>query len=433
MTVQSALKTRKTAPCLGARRMGAAALLSLALLTATQASARDLLADYQKALQFDPQYQTALADLTIAQRSAKQAQSVFYPEASFNTERLATDTATRMSLGVSQPLLDWERYLTFRQAAPKQLLGEISLQVKQQDLANKLIKAAIDLVLANESLRLNETKIRSVEQQAQRAARMLQLGQGTVTDLRDIQVKQSQARGQQLAFESQLQVALKQYAAMTGETPRVQDFVLPPVQGNYVVLSLGEYTDIGLRANPSALAGRLNVDLAQTEVQKIKASFVPTVQARYSYSVSGDNTNSQAYVGMSLSVPLRASTVYNMQSAEATVIKTQEALRETESTIRLNADKLRGQVQNGIQALKIQREAIEAAEFSVEANTKSYQGGVRTAVDVLNAIQTVFQVKSEYVTLATTQAQNILALQLLAATVPLDAVALTRRYLFGTP
>jgi protease secretion system outer membrane protein len=346
---------------------------------------------------------------------------------------LATDTATRMSLGVSQPLLDWERYLTYRQAAPKELLGEISLQVKQQDLANKLIKAAIDLVLANESLRLNETKIRSVEQQAQRAARMLQLGQGTVTDLRDIQVKQSQARGQQLAFESQLQVAVKQYAAMTGETPRVQDFVLPPVQGNYVVLSLGEYTDIGLRANPSALAGRLNVDLAQTEVQKIKASFVPTVQARYSYSQSGDNTNSQAYVGMSLSVPLRAGTVYNMQSAEATVIKTQEALRETESTIRLNADKLRGQVQNGVQALKIQREAIEAAEFSVEANTKSYQGGVRTAVDVLNAIQTVFQVKSEYVTLATTQAQNILALQLLAATVPLDAVALTRRYLFGTP
>jgi len=408
-------------------------LMALLGLIGTQAQARDLLADYQKALRFDPQYQTALADLAIAQRGAKQAQSVFYPEATFNTERMATDTATRISLGVSQPLLDWERYLTYRQGAPKELLGEISLQVKQQDLANKLIKAAIDLVLANESLRLNETKIRSVEQQAERAARMLQLGQGTVTDLRDIQVKRSQARGQQLAFESQLQVALKQYAAITGETPRLQDFVLPPQQGSYAVRTLGEYTDAGLRANPSALSGRLSVDLAQTEVQKIKASFVPTVQARYSYTASGDNTNSQAYVGMSLSVPLRAGTLYNMQSAEATVIKTQEALRETESSIRLNADKLRGLVINGVQALKIQREAIEAAEFSVEANTKSYQGGVRTAVDVLNAIQTVFQVKSEYVTLATTQAQNILALQLLAATVPLDAVALTKQYLFGTP
>ena len=59
--------------------------------------------------------------------------------------------------------------------------------------------------------------------------------------------------------------------------------------------------------------------------------------------------------------------------------------------------------------------------------------GVRTVVDVLNAIQTVFQVKSDYVTLATTQAQNVLALSLLAATAPRDAVVLTRQYLFGAP
>jgi protease secretion system outer membrane protein len=422
MITTSILKTTRAVAC-----------LALFALLGTQAHARDLLADYQKALQFDPQYQTALADLAIAQRGAKQAKSVFYPEATFNSERLATDTSTRTSLGLSQPLLDWERYLTYGQATPKEMLGEISLQLKQQELANKLIKAAIDLVLANESLRLNETKIRSVQQQAQRAARMLQLGQGTVTDLRDIQVKQSQARGQQLAFESQLQVAVKQYAAITGETPRLQDFVLPPVQGSYDVLPLATYTDIALRANPGVLAGQLNVDLARTEVQKIKASLIPTVQARYSYNWVGDNTTTQSYIGMSLSVPLRASTVYSMQSAEATVIKTQEALRETESSIRLNADKLRGQVLNGIQALKIQREAIESAEFSVEANNKSYQGGVRTAVDVLNAIQTVFQVKSEYVTLATTQAQNILALLLLGAMAPLDSVELTQQYLFGAP
>jgi protease secretion system outer membrane protein len=407
--------------------------LALFTLLGTQAQGRDLLADYQKAMQFDPQYQTALAELTIAQRGAKQAESVFYPQATFNTERLDTDTATRMSLGVSQPLLDLERYLTYGQATPKQLLGEISLQLKQQDLANKLIKAATDLVLANEGLRLNAAKVRSVEQQAQRAARMLQLGQGTVTDLRDIQVKQSQARGQQLALESQLEVAVKQYASITGETPRLQDFVLPPVQGSYDILPLATYTDIGLRVNPSVLAGRLNVELAQTEVQKIRASFLPTVQGRYIHSWVGDRTSSQSYVGLALSVPLQVGTFYNMQSAEATVVKNQEALREAESSIRLNADKLRGQLINGVQALKIQREAIEAAEFSVEANTKSYQGGVRTAVDVLNAIQTVFQVKSEYVTLVTTQAQSILALSLLGAMGPLDVMELTQKYLFGTP
>jgi hypothetical protein len=84
----------------------AVASLALFALLGTNAQGRDLLADYQKALQFDPQYQTALADLAIAQRGAKQAKSVFYPEATFNSERLATDTSTRTSLGVSQPLMD---------------------------------------------------------------------------------------------------------------------------------------------------------------------------------------------------------------------------------------------------------------------------------------------------------------------------------------
>jgi len=52
-------------------------------------------------------------------------------------------------------------------------------------------------------------------------------------------------------------------------------------------------------------------------------------------------------------------------------------------------------------------------------------------VDVINAIQTSFQVKSDYFNLATTQAENILALILLAATDPQDAVAETYRYLFA--
>jgi hypothetical protein len=49
---------------------------------------------------------------------------------------------------------------------------------------------------------------------------------------------------------------------------------------------------------------------------------------------------------------------------------------------------------------------------------------------VINAIQTAFQVKSEYVGLATAQAENILSLVMLAAIDPQDAVTDTYIYLF---
>jgi protease secretion system outer membrane protein len=120
-----------------------------------------------------------------------------------------------------------------------------------------------------------------------------------------------------------------------------------------------------------------------------------------------------------------------MEAAEGNVIKAQETLRETESKVRLEADRLSALVASGMEALRIQREAIASAELSVEANRQSYQGGVRTAVDVINAIQTAYQVKSEYVGLATTQAENILSLVLLVATEPLEAISETYSYLFS--
>jgi outer membrane protein TolC len=405
--------------------------LCACLLLVAQAGARNLTVDFQNALQYDPSYQTAVADSVISMRTAKQSRSIFYPEATFSTQRLSNDTGARFTLNVTQPLLDWQRIVILGQAAPQEALGEASLLIKQHDLAVRLLKAGTDIMLANESMRLNDAKLEAVAQQALRATRLLQLGQGTVTDLRDIQVKLSQARAQQFAFQTQLQTALKQYASMTGTAPVAANFVLPMAQGEFALQSLEAYTDLGLRASPLALAARLNVGLAESEVTKIKASFLPSVSAQYAYNHASGTTTSATYLGLGLSVPLKAGTYYGMQAAEATVIKTREALRETESKIRLDADKLRAVVESGLQALKIQREAIAAAELSVEANSKSYQGGVRTAIDVLNAIQTVFQVKSEYVSLATTQAQNILALVLLVATPPKNAVSEAQRYLFG--
>jgi protease secretion system outer membrane protein len=120
-----------------------------------------------------------------------------------------------------------------------------------------------------------------------------------------------------------------------------------------------------------------------------------------------------------------------MEAAESGVVKAQESVRETEAKVRLETDRLNALIATGIEALRIQREAIASAELSVEANRQSYQGGVRTAVDVINAIQTAYQVKSEYVSLVTTQAENILSLVMLAATDPQEAVSDTHRYLFS--
>ena len=69
------------------------------------------------------------------------------------------------------------------------------------------------------------------------------------------------------------------------------------------------------------------------------------------------------------------------------------------------------------------------ARLSLEANQKSYEGGVRSSVDVLNATQTVFQVKSDFVTAATSQAENLLGLAMQTATEPQVAVSTIMRFI----
>jgi outer membrane protein TolC len=407
------------------------ALLMAAVTVSAAAVAQNLPQDFEKALAFDPTFQSAKADFEVGQRNVKQARSVFFPEANFNTQRLASDTASRTTFTITQPLLDAQRWMTLGQAAPQQLLAEVNLQGKRQDLAVRLLKAANAIILANESIRLNTAKMESLDQQAQAASQKLRLGQGTVTDLRDIEVKVSQAKAQQLSFKTQLQNALKAYEAITGVLPLANAFELPTTHGNYGLRPLQDYTQVALQSGPNVLAARYNIEIAEFEVKKIKASFLPAVSAQYSYSKTTGAAVTNSYVGIGLSVPLKAGTLYGMDAAQATVVKAQETLRETESKVRLESDRLVSLVTSGMEALRIQREAIAAAELSVDANRQSYQGGVRTAVDVINAIQTAFQVKSEYYTLATTQSENILGLILLAATEPQDAVNETYRYLFS--
>ena len=407
------------------------AFLCTAVACAAPAFAQNLPQDFEKALAFDPTYQSAKADFQVGQRNVKVARSVFFPEATFNTQRLATDTTSRTTFTVSQPLLDAQRWMTLGQAAPQQLLAEVNLLTKRQDLATRLLKAANAIILANENIKLNAAKMEALDQQALAAKRKLELGQGTVTDLRDIEVKASQAKAQQLSFKTQLQNALKQYEAITGNTPAATSFVLPTTHGNYGLKPLNDYTNLALQGGPNVLAARYSVEIAQFEVKKIKASFLPALTAQYSYSKATGAAISNSYVGVGLSVPLKAGTWYGMEAAESGVVKAQESLRETEAKVRLETDRLNALIATGIEALRIQREAIASAELSVEANRQSYQGGVRTAVDVINAIQTAFQVKSEYVSLATTQAENILSLVMLAATDPQEAVSDTHRYLFS--
>ncbi len=401
----------------------------VAVAWAGPVAAADLMADFQKAMAYDPTFQTAIAERQANQASATQARVSYLPEASLSNQRLDTDTTTRQTARVTMPIIDLGRIATFRQAAPRDGFAEATFVVKTQDLATRLLKAANAIILANENISLNEAKMAALDQQALAAKKKLELGQGTVTDLRDIEVKAAQAKAQQLSYKTALGVAVKQYAAITGERPNVKDFVLQQKDRKLPLKPAAEYVDAALQANPSLQAVRFSERVAELEVEKSTGSLMPTVSATYNNSKAGATTNT--YSGVLVNMPLQVGSYYARQSVQANWLKAKEATRDSEEKTRVEVEKLREQVETGFEVLAIQKNAISAAELSLEANIKSYEGGVRSAVDILNATQTVFQVKSEYVSSVTSQSENILALLNQSSLDVNDALTNAYKFLFA--
>ena len=407
-----------------------ATLASLvAVAWAGPVAAADLMADFQKAMSYDPTFQTAIAERQANQANAMQARVSYFPEASLSNQRMDSDAKDRQTARITMPLIDAGRFATMRQAEPRSGFAEATFVVKTQELASRLLKAASAIILANENLALNEAKMAALDQQALAAKKKLELGQGTVTDLRDIEVKAAQAKGQQLGYKTALAIAVKQYAAITGETPKVKDFVLQQSDRKLALKSTLEYVDAALQANAALQAVRFSERVAELEVQKSTGSLLPTVSATYSNSKSGDvSTN---YTGMTINMPLQVGSYFARQSVQANFLKAKEATRDSEEKTRVEVEKLREQVETGFEVLDVQKSAIAAAELSLEANIKSYAGGVRSAVDILNATQTVFQVKSEYVTTVTTQSDAILALLTQSSLDVNDALTNAYKFLFA--
>lgn len=401
----------------------------VAVAWAGPVAAADLMADFQKAMTYDPAFQTAIAERQANQASATQARVAYLPEATLSNQRLDTDTTTRQTARVTMPIIDLGRIATFRQASPRDGFAEATFLVKTQDLASRLLKAANAIILANENISLNEAKMAALDQQALAAKKKLELGQGTVTDLRDIEVKAAQAKAQQLSYKTALGVALKQYAAITGVRPNVKDFVLQQKDRKVPLKPMADYVDAALQANPSLQAARFSERVAELEVEKSTGSLLPTISATYNSSKAGETTNT--YSGVLVSMPLQVGSYYARQSVQANWLKAKEATRDSEEKTRVEVEKLREQVETGFEVLTIQKNAISAAELSLEANIKSYEGGVRSAVDILNATQTVFQVKSDYVTSVTTQSEAILSLLNQSSIDVNDALTNAYKFLFA--
>ncbi len=370
-----------------------------------------------QARQFDPAFQAAKSERDAKLIDSQVTSVAYYPQFQGSYSKLEVETSTRQTYGLTQPLIDAGRYATLKETEPRAVLASATFQFREQELGQRLLAAVVELLKQSESLRLNQSKIEALQGQATSAQKSFELGQGTITDLRDAQVRLDQARADSLTLEALIGSAKRQIAAITGASANDLQARVPQARRNVPMQPMDGYVDRGVKANPQIVAAQQNQKIAQINTLRADGALFPVVNAVYTTTSTSLAANN--YFGLTVSLPLQAASFYQMKGAAANALKSQEDVRDIEAKTRIEIQRFWSLVNAGLQEIPIRLSAIESAQLSVEANEKSFKGGVRSQIDVLNSIQTLFQVQQDFVTAVLSLADNYLNLLLQSAT-PLD-------------
>jgi protease secretion system outer membrane protein len=371
------------------RQIVAFAALSLMLLP-TIAAAQTFQAALAAARQADAAYIFKMADLKSRRLQSKQAGTAFLPgvNVSYSKSDVTSGNSSR-GIDLTQPLFSIDKYLQYTLSDPLAAQADAEMRSAENGLSLRVFNAMADIVRARESLRAIQVQIDGLEVQYRRAQRMRELGQGTVTEVSDFEVRLAVAQGNRLNLNTTLDAARRNFTLVTSLTPDIASLnVSAPVTNDQI--DEAKLFAIVRALDPAVVAARQSVEVARIESRRFWAKYLPTVSAVAGYgSTNGSSSTGAARVGIVFNAPLGTTPYFEQQSAVIALDRAQESLRAAEDAAVYDAANLFTSLRSLEAEIRVRQRAVQAAQQAVEGNLKSYQGGVKSNIDVVTSFQTL--------------------------------------------
>ncbi len=281
-------------------------------------------------------------------------------------------------------------------------VAQADLETAEQDLIVRLATAYFDVLAAKDALTTSQANKAAIAEQLASAKRNFEVGTATITDTREAQARYDLAVAQELAADNDLRVkrvTLDQFVGRVGVEPKglAQPVALPALPSDNV----DTWVATGDDQHPSVRKARLGLNVAQLDTQIARAGERPTLDATAAVggqnlhnnlngaaaTSSGVGTTKTASVGLTFTYPLYTGGLTQNRIKETLVLE-EKARNDLDYARRSVAEATR-RAFFGVQSLKAQVAAYEAAEASsklaLEATQLGYKVGVRVNLDVLNA------------------------------------------------
>jgi outer membrane protein len=414
-------------------------------LLGSAASAADLLAVYQRALQNDPQLKEAEANRLAALESKPQALAALLPQLSasgtasrerdkgqsnqvetvqengqnfseaFPFNGRVTTITHKYGVDLSQNLFRWENWVALQRADAQVAQAEADYQAAQQDLIARVAQRYFDVLAAQDDLDAQHGNLESVNRQLEQAEKRYEVGLIAVTDVQEARAAHDSGAAAVIASKRQLASAEELLREITGDA---FDYLARPIEPfeltNPEPSSEERWVEMALQQNLSLVSSRLAADIARENVSAAHGGHFPTldlVASRYKATSGGDyiNANDTPYgsttldqyqnvIGLQFSIPIYSGGMVSSQVRQAVYQhraakeRVERVARQTEHDAR---DAYLG-VLSEISHVQALRRALESNATALNATESGYEAGTRTAVEVLESRRQWIQAQTDY-------------------------------------
>lgn len=304
--------------------------------------------------------------------------------------------SSNRALIVRQPIFRPAQVADYRQAQAQVADANAQLDKELQNVAVRVGSAYLEALLAQDQLALVNTQKSVYTTQLDAARKRFAAGAGVRTDIDEAQARLDLALARELEARQQVDFTRHQLQVLVNAPVHR----LAPIDENRLKLEapvpalLQDWTEKAEATSPEIRALQAQREAARRELDKVRAGHLPTLDAVAQWSVNdSDNVTSvnsryeNKSIGLQLNVPIFAGGYVNSQSRQALaeLERVEQALEATRRDLGLRVQKEFRGVTEGVLRIRALEQAVRSSETMVTSNRRSFEGGNRTLVDILNA------------------------------------------------
>jgi outer membrane protein TolC len=385
----------------------------------------------ERARSNDAQFQSSVADLALAREDRVQARSSLLPALSHTTQYLGNQpngvnpNGRFVSLDGVKMYRSWAvvheelspntvTLTPLRRTEAAEAVAQAKLEIAQRGLVVTVTRAYYALVAA-------ERKYATAQQAAQQAARFFEISQ---QQQRLGQVARSDVVKAEIQYRQQQQGYSEAILAMDNARLRIAVLLFPTLNENFTVVddlnaapALPPFPDVRAlaeRANPDLRAANESLRVAAQDVRAARNAFLPTVAVEAVYGIEANEfalhsriaaqpelgvlPNLGYFVTVNLTVPVwdwggLRSKLHQSQTRER---QAQVSLTQAQRQLVANLYTMYNEALAARSAVDELQHVAELAAESLRLTNLRYQAGESTALEVVDAQNTVIQSRNAY-------------------------------------